>query len=96
MSLLAKQLTSSAYYSAIWVCFAAVQGSAYCKESDRFELVLLPFAGLEQLVTGPIQHMAPETLQAGLQRALPKGQKAFLSAAVIFSLGVLLNRLLGT
>ena len=53
-----------------------------------------PIADLKQLVTGPIQHMAPETLQAVLGRALPTGQRALSSAADIFSLGVLLKRLL--
>ena len=57
---------------------------------------VLPPAGLDQLVTGPIEHMAPKTLQAVLQRPLPRGQKEFSAAADIFSLGVLLKRLLGT
>ena len=38
--------------------------------------------------------MAPETLRAVLDRPLPKGQKAFSPAADIFSLGVLLTKLL--
>lgn len=45
------------------------------------------------LVMGPVEHMAPETLRAVLKQTQPAGQASSSSAADIFSLGVVLRSL---